>query len=116
MTRRLGGEATEKTRGEDDADGHTTREHEGEVSTLGVEGRAQAATNSGADISFHQLHRKCHTPIQLKKWCPHCHLELHAADIVKGYESSKGRMLVVEEEDVEKVRPESTHTSHMRRL
>lgn len=66
------------------------------------------ATNASSDVSFRQLHRKCHTPIQLKKWCPHCKIDVDAGDIVKGYESSKGRMVVVEEEDIKKLRPEST--------
>lgn len=68
------------------------------------------ATSANADVSFHQLHRKCHTRIQLKKWCPHCEVEVSADDIVKGYETSRGRMVVVEEEDIKAVRPESTKT------
>jgi DNA end-binding protein Ku len=62
-----------------------------------------------ADVSFHQLHRKCKTPIQMKKWCPHCDEEVTADDLVKGYESSKGRYVLAEEEDIKKVRPKSTH-------
>jgi DNA end-binding protein Ku len=68
------------------------------------------ATSASSDVSFRQLHRKCHTPINYKKWCPHCNEEVTAADIVKGYESSKGRMVVVEEEEIAKLRPESTKT------
>lgn len=68
------------------------------------------ATSSASDVSFHQLHRKCHTRIQLKKWCPHCEEELSADDIVKGYETSRGRVVVVEDEDIAAVRPESTKT------
>lgn len=68
------------------------------------------ATDSGSDVSFRQLHRKCHTPIQLKKWCPHCHVELAPDDIVKGYKTSNGRMVVVEEEEIAHLRPESTRT------
>lgn len=63
-----------------------------------------------ADVSFRQLHSVCHTPIQLKKWCPHCEQEVDAEEIVKGYESAKGRFVVVEEEEIKKARPESTHT------
>jgi DNA end-binding protein Ku len=71
--------------------------------------RVFMATNPGSDVSFRQFHRKCHTRIQLKKWCPHCEEEVSADDIVKGYESSKGRFVMVEQEDVAKLRPESTH-------
>jgi DNA end-binding protein Ku len=62
-----------------------------------------------ADVSFRQVHRKCHTPIQLKKWCPHCEEEVAADDIVKGYESSKGHFVLVEQEEIDRLRPESSH-------
>src|SRR4029453_2784561 len=57
-----------------------------------------------SDVSFRQLHRKCHTPIQLKKWCPHCEEEVPADEIVKGHESSKGHFVVVEQEDIDNLR------------
>jgi len=66
-----------------------------------------ATTHS--DVAFRQLHKVCHTPIQLKKWCPHCEQEVTADDLVKGYESAKGQFVVVEEEEIAKARPESTH-------
>jgi DNA end-binding protein Ku len=62
-----------------------------------------------SDVAFRQLHSVCRTPIQLKKWCPHCEEEVGASDIVKGYESAKGQFVVVEEEEIKKARPESTH-------
>jgi DNA end-binding protein Ku len=79
------------------------------LSLISIPVRVFAATNSSSDVAFRQLHRKCHTPIQLKKWCPHCEEEVTAGEIVKGYESSKGRYVVVAEEDIKKLRPESTH-------
>jgi DNA end-binding protein Ku len=63
-----------------------------------------------SDVAFRQLHSVCHTPIQLKKWCPQCEQEVSADELVKGYESAKGQFVVVEEEEIRKVRPESTHT------
>lgn len=62
-----------------------------------------------SDVSFHQLHRTCKTPIQMKRWCPHCDEEVTSDDLVKGYESSKGRYVLAEEQEIEKVRPKSTH-------
>src|SRR3954469_5826851 len=70
--------------------------------------RVFPATTSSATISFHQLHRKCQTRIQYKKWCPHCEQEVANTDIVKGYEFERGRYVVLDEKDIEKVRPEST--------
>jgi DNA end-binding protein Ku len=66
------------------------------------------ATESSATISFNQLHAECQTRIQQKRWCPHCEREVANSELVKGYEFEKGRYVVVEEEDIQKVRVEST--------
>jgi len=79
------------------------------LSLISIPIRVFPATTTTSDVSFRQLHRKCHTPIQLKKWCPHCKEEVASGDIVKGYESAKGQYVLVTEEDIKKVRPESTH-------
>src|SRR5262249_6631789 len=47
--------------------------------------------------------------IQLKKWCPHCKEDVDSDEVVKGYESAKGEYVVVEAEEIEKLRPEATH-------
>src|SRR5204863_1935376 len=46
--------------------------------------------------------------INQKKWCSHCAREVPNSEIVKGYEYEKGQYVVLSEEDVDKVRPEST--------
>jgi DNA end-binding protein Ku len=79
------------------------------LSLITIPIRLFPATNPGADVAFRQLHRTCHTPIQLKKWCPHCEEEVGKDDIVKGYEREKGRFVVVEEEEIAGLRPESSH-------
>jgi DNA end-binding protein Ku len=66
------------------------------------------ATDSAATISFNQLHGECQTRIQQKRWCPHCEREVPLSEIVKGYEFEKGRYVVMDEDDLAKVRPEST--------
>jgi len=66
------------------------------------------ATESAATLSFNQLHAECQTRIQMKRWCPHCEQEVPNSDIVKGYEFEKGRYVVVSDEDLQKVRVEST--------
>lgn len=78
------------------------------LSLITIPIRVFPSTSEHSDVSFRQLHRTCKTPIQLKKWCPHHDIELTAKDIVKGYESSKGRYVVVEEEEIASIRPEST--------
>jgi DNA end-binding protein Ku len=75
--------------------------------------RVFPATDASADISFHQLHRECQTRIQYKKWCPHCDREVTKDEIVKGYEFEKGRYVALEEEEIAKVRPESTRVINL---
>jgi len=78
------------------------------VSLVNIPIKVFPATESGATISFNQLHGECRTRIQQKKWCPHCEREVTISEIVKGYEFEKGNYVVVEEQDFEKVRTEST--------
>ena len=78
------------------------------VSLVNIPVKVFPATESAASISFNQLHAECQTRIQQKKWCPHCDREVPISEIVKGYEFEKGRWVVVEDEDIQKVRVEST--------
>src|SRR5436853_7082437 len=80
------------------------------LSLIQIPIRVFAATDSDSGVSFRQLHRKCHTPIQYKKWCPHCDEEVTKDEIVKGYETQKGHYVVLEEEEIKGARPEVTHT------
>ena len=78
------------------------------ISLVNIPVRVFPATDSAATISFNQLHGECQTRIQQKRWCPHCEREVPHSEIVKGYEFEKGRYVVLSEDDVDKVRPEST--------
>ena len=78
------------------------------VSLVNIPVKVFPATESAATISFNQLHGECQTRIQQKRWCPHCDREVPLSEIVKGYEFEKGRYVVVDEEDIQKVRVEST--------
>lgn len=78
------------------------------ISLVNIPIRVFPATDSAATISFNQLHGECQTRIQQKRWCPKCEREVPLSDIVKGYEFEKGRYVVMDEEDLAKVRPEST--------
>src|SRR6186713_1302315 len=70
--------------------------------------RVFPATDAAATVSFNQLHNVCRSRIQQKRWCPTCQVEVPNTDLVKGYEFEKGKYVVLEEEDIAKVRPEST--------
>ena len=74
------------------------------------------ATDAGATLSFNQLHAECQTRIQQKRWCPHCEREVPNTDIVKGYEFEKGRYVVVEDEDIDKVRVDSTRVINLEKF
>jgi DNA end-binding protein Ku len=78
------------------------------VSLVNIPVKVFPATESAASISFNQLHAECQTRIQQKRWCPTCETEVPHSDIVKGYEFEKGRYVVVTDEDIQKVRVEST--------
>ena len=78
------------------------------ISLVNIPVRVFPATDSAATISFNQLHGECQTRIQQKRWCPKCEREVPLSEVVKGYEFEKGRYVVVDEEDIAKVRPEST--------
>jgi DNA end-binding protein Ku len=78
------------------------------ISLVNIPVRVFPATDSAATISFNQLHAECQTRIQQKRWCPQCEREVPNSEIVKGYEFEKGRYVVMQEDDIAKVRPEST--------
>jgi DNA end-binding protein Ku len=78
------------------------------ISLVNIPIKVFPATESSGSISFNQLHAECQTRIQQKKWCPHCSREVPNSEIVKGFEFDKGRYVIMSDEDLEKVRPEST--------
>jgi len=83
------------------------------ISLVNIPVKVFPATDSGATISFNQLHGECQTRIQQKRWCPQCEREVPNTEIVKGFEFEKGRYVVVGDEDVEKVRVESTRVINL---
>jgi DNA end-binding protein Ku len=86
------------------------------ISLVNIPIKVFPATDAGATLSFNQLHAECQTRIQQKRWCPKCEREVPNTDIVKGYEFEKGRYVVVGEEDIEKVRVESTRVINLEKF
>jgi DNA end-binding protein Ku len=78
------------------------------ISLVNIPVRVFPATDAAATVSFNQLHRECRSRIQQKRWCPTCEVEVANTDLVKGYEFTKGQYVVVDEDDLAKVRPAST--------
>ena len=83
------------------------------VSLVTIPVKVFPATESAATLSFNQLHAECQTRIQQKRWCPHCEREVTSAELAKGYEFEKGRYVIVSEEDIQKVRVESTRVINL---
>src|SRR3989441_6504907 len=86
------------------------------ISLVNIPIKVFPATDAGATLSFNQLHAECQTRIQQKRWCPNCQREVPNTDIVKGYEFEKGRYVIVGDEDIEKVRVESTRVINLEKF
>lgn len=65
--------------------------------------------DSSSEFSFNQLDEKGHR-IQYKKWCPIEEREVSYEEIKKGYEISKDEYIVIEKEDLEKIKAVTTKT------
>lgn len=69
-----------------------------------------------ARVSFHNLNPATEHRINLRPHDPATGEEVAKEDIVKGYEVEKGRFVVIEEEEIEKVRIPSTKTIELERF
>ncbi|WP_400195226.1 Ku protein [Lysinibacillus telephonicus] len=59
------------------------------------------------DIKLRQLHKECNSPISYQKVCPVCDKEVKNEDIVKAYEYSKNKFVVLDDEELEKLKKEN---------
>lgn len=55
------------------------------------------------DVRFRLLHTVCHTPIKNQRYCPQCEKTIEWADVVRGYEVSKNRFVLVTDEELEQI-------------
>lgn len=62
------------------------------------------------DVHFRTLHSKCNAPVSYKKVCTHCKEEVQPDELVKGFEYEKGKYVVVKDEELEAVKPETSRT------
>ena len=86
------------------------------ISLVNIPIKVFPATDAGATLGFNQLHAECQTRIQQKRWCPKCEREVPNTELVKGYEFEKGRFVVIEDEDIEKVRVDSTRVINLEKF
>ena len=59
------------------------------------------------DIKLRQLHKECNSPINYSKVCSVCETEVKSEEIVKAYEYAKNKFVVLDEEELEKLRKEN---------
>lgn len=64
------------------------------------------AATEDKDIKLRNLHKECHSPIKYEKKCPVCEVEIKNEDIVKAYEYTKGKFVVLEDEELESLKKE----------
>ena len=79
------------------------------LSLVSVPVKGYTATQSGAEIHLNQLHLGCHQRIRYKKVCPE-HGEVAQDEIVSGYEHVKDQYVVIDPEEVQKLRKKSEKT------
>ncbi len=65
------------------------------------------AATEDKDVKLRQLHKECNTPISYKKVCEHCNKEVTEDDIVKAYEYTKNKFVVLDAEDLENLKKEN---------
>ncbi|MBD7984324.1 Ku protein [Sporosarcina sp. Sa2YVA2] len=68
--------------------------------------KLHAATENN-DVKLRQLHKECNSPISYQKVCPICDKEVQNEDIVKAYEYTKNKFVVLDEEELEKLKKEN---------
>ena len=61
-------------------------------------------------LKFRLIHKVCGTPLQYKKWCPHCNKEVPNEEIIKAYPLTKEKFIPINKEDFERVKLPSLKT------
>ncbi len=70
--------------------------------------RIYNAVDTDQKISFNQLHKEDNGPIGYDKRCKKCNKVVTSEDIVKGYPYEPERFVIVEKEDIDKIKLKST--------
>jgi DNA end-binding protein Ku len=76
------------------------------LSLVSVPVRAYTAHETSEDIRLNQLHKDCNSRVRYQKVCPE-HGELKTSDIVKGYEYAKDQYVIIEDDELSKIRAQS---------
>jgi len=87
----------------------TTWKGQLKISLVSFPVRLYTAVGSAKKLALNQLHKQCRSRIHLDTCCPK-HGKLARSEITKGYEYEKGKYITIEQEDLEKIKLESTRT------
>lgn len=55
-------------------------------------------------VRFRLIHKVCGTPLQYKRWCPHCNKEVPLEEISKAYPLTKDKLIPINKEELEKIK------------
>ena len=83
------------------------------LSLVSVPVKAFTASQSASEIRLNQLHKDCHTRIKYQKVCP-THGEVGNDEIVTGFEHAKDQYVIVDTDEVAKIRKESDKALEVR--
>ncbi|MBU9721176.1 MULTISPECIES: Ku protein [Bacillaceae] len=64
------------------------------------------AATENKDVKLRNLHKDCHAPIKYEKTCSECGKEISNEEIVKAYEYTEGKYVVLDDEELEKLKKE----------
>src|ERR1700689_5407967 len=64
-------------------------------------------------IGLNQLHNVCKTRIRMPLYCPQCERQVPRNEIVKGYEYEKDQYVLFDEEEVDKIEPQSARAKEL---
>jgi DNA end-binding protein Ku len=67
-------------------------------------------------ISFRMIHRECGGPLKYKRWCPKCGQEAKGDEIDRGFEITRGKMVILKEEELEGLRLKSSRAVEIQRF
>lgn len=71
--------------------------------------RLHNAVSAAHKVSLNQLHKDCNRRVRQQMTCPE-HGPIDRTEIVKGYEFEKGKYVVIEDADLERLKLETTKT------
>src|SRR5690348_13259012 len=69
----------------------------------------RATRPASGGIGFHQLHKRCGTRLEHRRWCPKEEVEVPWEEVAKGYEVSRGRYVMIPEKELDALLPKDDY-------